>query len=83
MTNLSSRSLVQVMPHSTEKKKYLFRGILIKQESPLLREQKRCVDPSDKSCIINQYKQTFMTIMDALEIEVVLPNVVLLSDWFI
>lgn len=54
MTNLSP---------STEKK---LRGILIKLESPLLREQKRCVDPSDKSCIINKYKQTFMTIMDDL-----------------
>lgn len=43
---------------------YLFRDILIKLESPLLREQKRCVVPSDKSCIINQYKQTFMTIME-------------------
>ena len=64
MTNLSSRSLVQVMPHSTEKKMYLLRDILIKLESPLLREQKRCVVPSDKSCIINQYKQTFMTIME-------------------
>ena len=38
----------------------------MKLESPLLREQKRCVDPSDKSCIINQYKQTFMRIMDDL-----------------
>ena len=64
MKNLSSRSLIQVMPHSTEKKMYLFRDILIKLESPLLREQKRCVVPSDKSCIINQYKQTFMTIME-------------------
>ena len=54
MTNLSP---------SAEKK---LRGILIKLESPLLREQKRCVDPSDKSCIINKYKQTFMTIMDDL-----------------
>ena len=66
------------MPHSTEKKMYLFRDILIKLESPLLREQKRCVVPSDKST-----QQTFMTIMDDLEIEAVLPNLVLLSDWFI
>lgn len=57
-----------------KKKMYLFRDILIKLESPLLQEQKRYVAPSDKSCIINQYKQTFMTIMDDLEIEAVLPN---------